>query len=221
MIDDPARREKRIIRLIIVCSAVWVVLTVAAMRIVDVMMESSPAGWRIGAQAATVVVSLCGLFWGQEPFVRFLLRSATVVPKADRDMAGHWAIHIMYINERDGRQVDRHGTVMLYQTAAGLRLQGSKLLDAATNDVVVESWVSESAEVIHDVRGATLLYSYRIRRPDNPAAFDKVGYVVASSFNEDRASRTFRGDFVDLALAPNAPDETLRRGKVLIFKSHK
>jgi hypothetical protein len=223
MRDDPTKREQRVLRVILLCSAIWITLTVAAMRVADMTMESRDIalGWRISTQVIVLLLSLLFLFLGEERLVKFVLGTVNVTPKEDKEMEGHWAIRITYKDIQNNREVVRTGTVQLSNTPIGLTLKGNKLLDDHSQEVVVESWVSEIAEVIHDGNGKTLLYSYKIRRPDNPDTFDKVGYVVATCTNNDVPKRIFRGDFVDIAIAPNATGEALRKGRVVIFKSHK
>lgn len=223
MRDDQNKREQRVLRVILLCSAIWITLTVTVMRITDTIFENQNIAleWRIGIQVVGLILSLVVLFFSEEILVRSVLRAVNIVSKEDKEMEGHWAIRITYHDTKNNREVVRTGTVQLENTSIGLTLKGNKLLDDCNQEVVVESWISEIAEVIHDGNGKTLLYSYKIRRPDNPDTFDKVGYVVATCANHDVPKRIFRGRFFDLAIAPTATSEALRNGNVVIFKSHK
>ena len=213
---ETTERQRRIYKLILLTAGLWGAITSALGQLAAMMLASKSDTVQGLAIVGCLVVSAALLYFGKEPLVRRLTLSNRFAPKDESAVWGDWSIQIVYRASVQGdREMRRYGRLVLESTPTGLSIQGGKLFDEGTKQLVVERWVSEFADIITYADRILLVYAYKIQRAaDGSREFDKVGYVIAE---RDKDEDVFRGRFFDLALLDPAV-ESRRDGIVTLWR---
>lgn len=213
-------REKNLIRLIVLTTAIWVVIASAIQTVVDILIPSQNQFARVMITLGGLALSVLLLYFGEEWLLKLLLRSVKVSSKEERDMCGRWHIEIHYDDPNaEGKKILRIGDLEISHSPTGLVIYGDKIRDRFTREEVIESWISEFAEVHNHNTHYAFLYAYKIKRPDNDHIFDKVGYVVLH--NNLDTPNVFEGNFIDIKIISNniTRKEHLRSGNVILQRA--
>lgn len=209
--------EKRIANITIITASVYTIISISIIKSIEYALATWSLEAKIILELCLGVISLIILFVGSEYFLSILMPLITKTKFENNEILGAWTIQISYTNAGTGDVITRIGGVKFENSVLGLTLKGDKLLDSKTDELVVDSWVSEKAELLDDRSGKTLFYSYKTRNPHHNNIIHKVGYVVAKCSNEGSENNIFRGDFVDLSV--DNEEKPLLKGNVVLFKN--
>jgi hypothetical protein len=205
------RSSQVVILLIAVFGIIWGLLT----KFAEKYVFASISGGDLIAPLVSALITLLILRLNEERIVEWALQRISSFHKGpEKPHLGDWVINISHIDSTTMTPCLRVGAVQIVPSLAGPVLKGGQLMDKETKKVVVEKWVSVHAEFISERDALTLFYFYKIWRPDNSAACDKVGYVIARKTVKDGV---YEGHFADISVAGHA-GEVERQGTVQLFK---
>jgi len=127
------------------------------------------------------------------------------------DIKGNWHLTIIYTG-KDGKNITRNGICTIEKTFTGHKIFGDQIFNSETEEVEVDTWVAENAEIFKYEKKEYLIYRYTTYDTslDEPT---KLGVVNAEKVSADRLEGFFRDITVDDGKTLKEGIVTLQRKK--------
>lgn len=194
----------------------FVGLTGAITLAISALMPTTYALW---VTVATLIIGMLFTWFGREQvFHKVLMRVPAVNPK-HKLSSGTWNIHISFEDADEAGPKERSGSVTMFASLMGVRIEGGRLLNVKDNNTTMNGWYADAAEMVtyedHDI----LYYLYKVPVSDKNGVrdeagrFEKVGFVCASRRKDEDV---FEGYFRDIRVRSGM--DHVREGKIrLVF----
>lgn len=208
--NSPA--ERHIAKIVIFFVGLTSAITLAVAQL-------APSPYAIYAAGATALFGMAVTWFGREQvFQKILMRVPAVSPK-HKLASGTWNIHITF-DDGDGLGAkERSGSVTIFPSLLGVRIEGGMLLNIKDRRTTMNGWYADAAEMVtyegHDI----LYYLYKVPIVDKSGLrsdenkFEKIGFVCASRMKD---TNIFEGYFRDIRVREGI-DKT-REGEIrLVF----